>query len=450
MAETGSQKAWLAASKRHLSERHGRLTWDEFADLAGIAPRAMKSYRMPEVSADYRQMPDLARREIERLVREAAGAMGSPDVLSPAPTAGVDVLAAVAALVVRQASQCVIDGRMVSGTNRTRWAPVGLGAEDRRAMAIVSRAALVAGLPDHGAEIHHLLYQCTRPLWQWLPIAQVKAMGLEDTPLIHAEEGIPTPECQDLAQGFTGATANLEEQIFNRFKEELDRLSKDSAAACYTQVREFVVRHPVCETVDLRRAGEELPVQVWLILQRDFYEPVPESWRSGDGVPICAHCGNAMRRGDAGLVCRTAACAFTLRTEQARSVPSSDLWRVRRGIKQYWVEPGFDEVRLYDKMRQAGFEAELYPHRDRVDIASREIGMDLKAYKSPETLARHFRSSVGGLSFYRHKWVVIPDWIASITPSYIERVRRGADRAELQFLTASDALARLHRGSAHA
>lgn len=44
------------------------LTWDELAVKAGIQPRALKNYRLPETSQGHRAMPDLAWQAIDRLL----------------------------------------------------------------------------------------------------------------------------------------------------------------------------------------------------------------------------------------------------------------------------------------------------------------------------------------------------------------------------------------------
>lgn len=55
---TESQKDSLSRIKKALEVRHEkRVTWDEFAEMSSIEPRTLKTYRMPEGSADYRQMP---------------------------------------------------------------------------------------------------------------------------------------------------------------------------------------------------------------------------------------------------------------------------------------------------------------------------------------------------------------------------------------------------------
>lgn len=58
-----SQQDFLKAAKAQLG-----LTWDELAEASGINPRALKTYRMPITSQDYRPMPDLARAAVSRLL----------------------------------------------------------------------------------------------------------------------------------------------------------------------------------------------------------------------------------------------------------------------------------------------------------------------------------------------------------------------------------------------
>jgi transcriptional regulator with XRE-family HTH domain len=57
------QQEFLQAAKTALG-----LTWDELAEQAGIAPRALKNYRMPDDSQNHRSMPSLARRAIQQLL----------------------------------------------------------------------------------------------------------------------------------------------------------------------------------------------------------------------------------------------------------------------------------------------------------------------------------------------------------------------------------------------
>ena len=60
-----SQQSFLHAAKAELG-----MTWDALAVAAGIEPRALKNYRMPDDSQNHRGMPKLARRAIEQLLTE--------------------------------------------------------------------------------------------------------------------------------------------------------------------------------------------------------------------------------------------------------------------------------------------------------------------------------------------------------------------------------------------
>lgn len=442
-----SQKIWLLKAKAQLARHtpNGVMTWDRFATLARIESRALKTYRMPESSLDYRTMPTEARETIGALLADplVMSKLRAPEARHK--TTGL-IIPALAALVVRLGRLTLLEGQMISGVSRGRASLVGLSAEDRRAMALVSQACLKNGLSDQGAEIHELLAACTEPLGDWLPIPEIVQGGLSATTLIEPEEGIPTPEAEDLAGSFSGLTAGLEEQIFARFMEILATFPQESANDYYTRIREFVVRHPLTTTAQLQSLlTSDLPVRLIVLITQDFYEAVPLAWSIGGAVQMCRHCGNAMRRGKASLVCRSVACAASRPPEAIHHAPGTggaEMLRIARGINQYWVDPGIDEIRLYDALVGLGIEAQLYPHRDRVDIAvdTLGVGIDLKSYASPETLGRHFKRSLGGLVHYEHRWVVIPDWRMQATPSYLDRLRSTMERTDAQCMTVSGAL----------
>ena len=130
---------------------------------------------------------------------------------------------ALAALAMRQARISLIEGRMIAGIDKKYGSPIGLTVEDRRAMALVSRACLSLNLPDYGSEIHELLTMCARPLGDWLPLKAVTEGGLSLTRLVSDEYGSPTPEAEELAKGFSTLTAGIEEQLFTKFREALEK-----------------------------------------------------------------------------------------------------------------------------------------------------------------------------------------------------------------------------------
>lgn len=60
-----SQQDFLRQAKEKLN-----CTWDGLAELSGIHPRALKTYRMPDESDNFRPINPLAKAAIERLLQD--------------------------------------------------------------------------------------------------------------------------------------------------------------------------------------------------------------------------------------------------------------------------------------------------------------------------------------------------------------------------------------------
>ena len=60
-----TQKQFLEAAKAELG-----VTWDEFAELAGINPRTFKTYRMPLDSQGHRTMSKFVLEAVVKVVRK--------------------------------------------------------------------------------------------------------------------------------------------------------------------------------------------------------------------------------------------------------------------------------------------------------------------------------------------------------------------------------------------
>jgi hypothetical protein len=442
-----SQQEFLRDAKRQLAPAYPKLTWDRFAALVGIEPRALKTYRMPNGSSDFRLMPKLVKAAVENLITAAAAPPSRPSDDHVATENSVESLlpAALAALVMRQASQVILRQRPISGVLRQVGDQVGLDREDLQAMALVSRARLREGRSDIGAEIHDLLFYCTKPLGSWLPLPEIYAERLANVVLLDAEEGVPTREAEELSRRFVSATASLEELLFSRFHELLAKTSRVAANIHYSRVREFVVRHPIVTSDDLASLTSDLPSFIGVLITQQFYEPIPEGWGTDNQLKQCWHCGNAMRKTPAGESCRTHACAESLPAKSNKVVAVEKSLRLTRGIRQYWQEPGFDEIRLFDELDAAGLKPTLYPHLDRVDIEVGEVGIDLKAYVSPELLVSRLKRSIGGLAHYQQKWLVIPDRLIRRIPAYLERIFEPLGQVGVRVLATSSVLKELRR-----
>lgn len=458
-----SQVAFLNHAKAILSRVHKKMTWDRMAELAEIQPRALKTYRMPENSPDHQAMPRSVRRQIEALMEQAGqpgrsgkqAAPTQPEEAAGAPAqrpALFEVVApALAALVVRTAAQLHNEGIgvVVSGVDRRAGSRVGLSAEDRRTMALVTRARLSLGLSDTTSEIHNLLALCTQPLGEWLALPEVTAEGLGPVRLIDPEQLMPTLEAEGLAEDVAGLASLVEEQLFGDFREALAKLTPAQADAVYTAVRGFVVRHPVVNQKELEALLEDLPSGVANRVRMGFYEPLSARLDGSEGVALCSRCGNLTKAhagGAGGWLCTTAACQQHGAAPMKAVQPGIEHFRLARGLRQYWLEPGIDEVLLFDALQGAGLSPRLYPHRDRVDIdlgADSGVGLDLKAYASPELLGRRLKKRPGGLAFYAQRWLVVPDWLANATPGYIDRLKGALGAgSSIQAMTVGQALKR--------
>ena len=434
MNTKSSQKEYLLGVKRALEARVGRLTWDDLAAHAKIEPRALKAYRMPESSADYRAMPALARQALDFLLSQPLPVQKDVGML----------VAALSSLVISQAKLSMLDRQIISGLDWRAGQRNGLTVEERKIMALVSRFSLKAGLRDFGSEIHDLLSQCTYPFQDWLKIPELISAGFGPTVLIDPDYGIPTPEAQELASEFTTVVAHLEERLFGALKDLLSKYPRTSADDYYTTIREFIVRNPVVSADKLFATSKLLPGALWMAIQQEFYESVPYPLAFNGVVTLCAHCSSQMKpvagRGNA-LRCQTRACNALNPSKAGQVLLVNDAKRVKRGVHQYWVEPGLDEIVLFDALIQAGIKAELYPFQDRVDIAVGDIGIDLKSYVSPEILGAKFKKSLGGLASYATKWIVIPDSLVTNSVNYLDRLRgaMGDNASRVQCYSVRDA-----------
>jgi REase associating with pPIWI_RE/pPIWI_RE three-gene island domain Y len=459
LAEHG-QVAFLNHAKAVLSRVHKKMTWDRMAELAEIESQALKTYRMPENSPDHRAMPQLVRRQIEALLEQAAQSgkvttLAQPEAPGGGPTqrpALFELVApALAALVVRTAAQLHNEGMgvVVSGVDRRAGSRVGLSAEDRRTMALVSRALLTLGLPDASSEIHNLLALCKRPLAEWLPLPEILEQGFGPVRLIDPEQLMPTLEAEGLAEDVAGLASLVEEQLFGDFREALAKLTPAQADEVYTAVRGFVVRHPVVNLKELEAFLEDLPSGVANRVRMGFYEPLSACLDGSEGVALCSRCGNLTKAhagGAGGWLCTTSACQQHGAAPMKAAQPGIEHFRLARGLRQYWLEPGIDEVLLFDALQGAGLSPRLYPHRDRVDIdlaAASGLGLDLKAYASPELLGRRLKKRPGGLAFYTQRWLVVPDWLANAMPGYMDRLKGALGAgSSIQAMTVGQALKR--------
>jgi hypothetical protein len=324
--------------------------------------------------------------------------------------------------------------------------PANTPADPRRDRAITAccLAAAVLGDPDlPGERKARALMTClgvlgaTHPLGQAPSMARFRAglsepvgallprdvdtSGIAGVVLLDAE-GRFTDEAEDLCAEFLVPSAALDqfwpwermasEQEERRVYEVLRRFTE----ADYVRLRAQLVEQPVGDLRTLRRTWDSLLPQ--------FYEPVADwPWRQvhgcffacpdcrwpmrvlGKGPIVDVRCEAHARRGVM-YTCRVEnradkAPELQPAGEHARPVPAQPATKeslaVSRVIWRYVTLPGLLECGIRDHALGLGADVEMWPHRDRYDLAI-ELGgqswcVDAKAWASPIALGEALRGT---------------------------------------------------------
>ena len=310
--------------------------------------------------------------------------------------------------------QQVRDGAIV-GTDP----PVAL----KQAMARLSRLYLEEGVEDLSSGVHPLLIRCTTPLSEWVPMGITKMPGVEKTVLIDPDYLVPTEECQDIVAEADGS--NIEDLLERRLHREMtEAISQPSRNQdhCYSVLREFICRHPMVTLDELRvlYGNARIPTAATKFVENSLYVRPHVALADHGLISRCIHCRSPISREGH---CTLRGCREDYpKTKPTDPVPLDSALVARPEILKYWVDPGRDELRLFDALRKAKVEAELYPHSDQCDVAVRNIvGVDVKDYRDPGFLARKLNIGIGGLAYYQRRIIAIADRRAR-RPHYIDRL----------------------------
>jgi len=115
-------------------------------------------------------------------------------------------------------------------------------------------------------------------------------------------------------------------------------------------------------------------------------------------------------------------------TEIDEVLDPEDALVARSVILSYWVNPAIDELRIFDAALVAGLPAQLYPDGDRCDVRlNADIGVDVKTYASPITLAMTLNGSIGGLETYSRRIIAVPNGITEHHAQYLRTLRSALD-----------------------
>jgi len=244
------------------------------------------------------------------------------------------------------------------------------------------------------------------------------------------ENGEVTPECRELAaDGRDPELEGIENDGFEALKSACARL--EDGDAFYTSWRRCVIERPVLSTIS--EAATAVPgltdLDDWTGFVHRFYSVVPESMAFGDHVRTCTVSGTLLRRArqhyhtesrDPSAI--RAATEGEYRTKAYR--PRQTL-HLKRAFRVSWCHPGVAELALAKGLQDLGWQASLWPRRDRIDVEAvspggHRLAVDVKDHLSPFRLARRF----AGFKEYEatHEcFIAIPDYVLVADPRFAER-----------------------------
>jgi len=123
-----------------------------------------------------------------------------------------------------------------------------------------------------------------------------------------------------------------------------------------------------------------------------------------------------------------------------------DARQVKRIFRQFWVLPGYYELELHRRALAAGWQAELWPRFDTVDLVLSKgdmaLALDVKDHINSFVLAKRFEG-FRGYEKDHQCLVVVPDYLTQIDTRYRARfsaVRRSHGKSPVEIKTYSEIL----------
>jgi hypothetical protein len=324
----------------------------------------------------------------------------------------------------------------------------------QRAQAQLARFAFEQGEADTFASVHDLLYRCTRPLAEWAPAAIAQDERFAGAVLLDAAYRVPSEDCGAIAELGSHAEDVVEKQLYRLLMQGLESLDESERDAAYLLVRGFVAQHPLSTREELRelRNSPRLSAQVASFFDL-VYEPAHPVVAEGGLVRRCGRCYSNLQPHTG--TCTLVSCREQYGAEpvETGAVALGQALLARPELRKYWCDPAQEELRLFHGLHAfLGDTVQLYPHQDRCDVSvGNEIGIDVKDYQDPVSLARKLNHSLGGLRLYPRKILAIASRRAR-QGQYLDRLREQllpAVRRSLQVMSVDQVLDTLQREHNH-
>ncbi len=300
------------------------------------------------------------------------------------------------------------------------------------------RAAQVTEQP---VGVDELYAWCAKPLSEW-PFSGsfISEAGfnqtdrLIDLDLLNADNCGLTSLCEDWARSRLDARSEIDEERIMPAIRDICRTAS-RGQKIYTDVREFIITHPVVSESDLDEFCQDLPTGIFNLLSAEggAYVPVPSSLTWKDRFHVCPYCGSILMPTDAiapsgSDVCHERRCRDK-RKRPAQVIEANG--RVRRlinGMRRYVAEAGKSEIRLKEQLTESGIQVELWPDLDAYDLLltfpnNQRWAIDVKDWVDPIALglyvSRRGPSAIPNHPRWDRGFYVFPDDLKTKRPTYV-------------------------------
>lgn len=317
---------------------------------------------------------------------------------------------------------------------------------------ILGWSYLSAAFIEHGRileqpiGVDELYAWCAKPLTQW-PLSDTFRNKFDiDNTLIRPEladdvtNGLTTL-CEEWARAGIDVRSEFDEERIMPEIQRLCRAHKESGQQLYTRIRKLFISHPVISETDLSDLYADLPEALGALLVGDegAYTELPISLALKGQFYVCPYCGLILHRED-GLQpsgstdCRDRRCQQK-RRRQPITVPAKEkVYRLANGLRRYVSAPGKAELNLAQRLKELGFDVELWPEFDAYDLRlffpkqSEVWAIDVKDWNNPVALGLNIAISDRPAFAEYPKWnrafFVFPDDLRSRRPFYVSDFKR--------------------------
>ena len=334
------------------------------------------------------------------------------------------------------------------------WIKNGYPPVLQRAFDLASARSALYDDQQWPSDLAALTSKAQQPLYSWGIDLSWDPEGDFTTSSLVADGEI-TQECIDLAAPGRDPETELVENTGYRLLMDVC-CNREDGQNIYTAFRRCVVTQPVLSnwTATLTRVSILNSVEGMHEIFAAFYQRVPEAIAIGKSLPICKVSRTILRKQRQGFhtECRDPEAIYL-----ASIGDHDDLhWRptaiqLRRAFRLYWCLPGLTEIALADQLVAAGWNCELWPDFDMVDLVAtspngdHRIAVDVKDYLSSTSLAARF-TGFKSYSKSHDCYLVVPDYLPNVNSDYQRRfhaVRQARGGIPVSLYTLSALLSKL-------